>query len=94
MIIKDTQASDNIQYPDKAKEEGIRAIVSYPITMRKKIIGSMRLYHSEQWEISKEDLDFVEALAQTTGLALMYFRVSNAVGSVKEVVGDIHSVWL
>jgi signal transduction protein with GAF and PtsI domain len=94
VIIMDTQASDQIQYPEKAKDEGVRSIVSYPITMRKKIIGSLRLYHSEQWEISKEDLDFVEALAQTTGLALMYFRVANAVGSVKEVVSDIHSVWL
>jgi GAF domain-containing protein len=94
IVIMDTHSSDKIQYPEKAREEGIRAIVSYPITMRGILIGSLRLYHSEQWEITTEDLDFVEALAQTTGLALMYFRVANAIGSVKEVVGDIHAVWL
>jgi GAF domain-containing protein len=94
VVIMDVHSSEKIQYPEKAREEGVRAIVSYPVTMRGKIIGSLRLYHSQQWDISKEDLDFVEALAQTTGLALMYFRVANAVGSVKEVVGDIHSVWL
>jgi signal transduction protein with GAF and PtsI domain len=94
VVIMDTQTSNKLQYPEKAKEEGIRAIVSYPVIMRKKIIGSLRLYHSQQWDISKEDLDFVEALAQTAGVALMYFRVANAVGNIKEVVGDIHSVWL
>ena len=94
VIIQDTQASDKIQYPEKAKAEGIRSIVSYPITMRHKIIGSLRLYHSEQWAISQDDLHFVETLAQTTGLALMYFRVANAVVNVQETVGDIHPVWL
>jgi signal transduction protein with GAF and PtsI domain len=94
VIIQDAQTSHKIQYPEKAKEEGIGAIVSYPITMRQKTIGSLRLYHSEQWDISQDDLYFVEALAQTTGLALMYFRVSTAVSDIKETVGDIHSVWL
>jgi GAF domain-containing protein len=94
VVIHDITSSDKIQYPDSAEQEGIRAIISYPITMRKKIIGSLRLYHSEQWDISQEDLFFVEALAQTAGLALMYFRVANAVGSIKDVVGDIHDIWL
>lgn len=94
VVIQDTQASDKIQYPENAKEEGIRAIVSYPITMRQKIVGSLRLYHSERWHISEDDLNFVEALAQTAGLALMYFRVANAVANIKETVEDIHPVWL
>jgi len=94
VIISDTQSSDKLQYPDKAKEEGVRAIISHPIVMRGKIIGSLRLYHFQQWELSEEEITFVATLSQNLGVALMYFRVANAILNVKETVNDIHSVWL
>lgn len=94
VIIEDTNNSDKLQYPEKAKQEGVGAIVSYPIIVREKIIGSLRMYHSEKWPISHDDILFVESLAYTTGLALLCFRLANAVGTIKEAVGDIHSVWL
>ena len=94
VIISDTHASDKLQYPEKAREEGVRAIISHPIAMRGKIIGSLRLYHFQQWELSPEEIVYVEILTRTLALALMYFRVANAVLNVKDTVNDIHSVWL
>ncbi|MDJ0782272.1 MAG: GAF domain-containing protein [Desulfosarcinaceae bacterium] len=94
VIIPDTATSDLLQYPDKAQQEGVRAIVSYPIVVREKIIGSLRLYHSEQWEVSPNDIRFVEALSQTIGLALLCYRLASAVGNVKDTVNDIHPIWL
>lgn len=94
VIIPDTATNDRLQYPEKAQQEGVRAIVSYPIVVRDKIIGSLRLYHSEQWQISADDIRFVEALSQTIGLALLCYRLASALGSVKETVSDIHPVWL
>lgn len=94
VIIPDTAASDRLQYPEKAQQEGVRAIVSYPIVVRAKLIGSLRLYHSERWEISADDLRLVDALSQTVGLALLCYRLASAVGNIKETVNDIHPVWL
>jgi GAF domain-containing protein len=94
VIISDTAASDRLQYPEKAAEEGVRAIISHPIVMRGKLIGSLRLYNSRQWEPSGDEMVFVEMLAQNLGVALMYFRVANAVATVKETINDIHPVWL
>lgn len=94
VIIPDTTASDRLQYPEKATQEGVRAIVSYPIVIRGKLIGSLRLYHSEKWAVSTDDVRFVEALSQTVGLALLCFRLASAVGSIKETVSDIHPIWL
>jgi hypothetical protein len=37
---------------------------------------------------------FVEMLSQNLGVTLMYFRVANAVATVKETINDIHPVWL
>lgn len=94
VIIQDTAASDRLQYPEKAVQEGVRAIISYPILVRGKIIGSLRLYHAEKWEPTQEDIQFVETLSQTVGLALLCFRLANVVGEVKDTVNDIHPVWL
>ncbi len=94
VIISDTQISNKLQYPDKAKQEGVRAIISHPIVMRGKIVGSLRLYHFQPWQVSEEENTFVAALSQNLGVALMYFRVANAILNVKETVNDIHNVWL
>jgi GAF domain-containing protein len=94
VVIPDTATSDRLQYPEKAKQEGVRAIVSYPIMVREKLIGSLRLYHSEPWQISDDDIRFVEILSQAVGLALLCYRLASAVGSVKDTINDIHPIWL
>lgn len=94
VVISDITQSDRLQYPEADLEEGIGAIVSLPITIYGKIIGVLRLYHREVWEVSKRDLDSLLLLAEIIGLALTYTRLLNAVQSVKETVNDIHTVWL
>ena len=94
IIISNITTSNRLQYPEKAKEEGIIAIVSLPITQRGKIVGALRLYHSTVWNISEIDIEYLQVLAQNIGIALMYFRLANAIQTVKETVNDIHSVWL
>ncbi|OEU63487.1 MAG: phytochrome sensor protein [Desulfobacterales bacterium S5133MH16] len=94
VIISDVTTSDRLQYPENAKEEEIRAIVSLPISLRGKIVGALRLYRSQVWDISERDIEHLQVVAQNIGVALMYFRLANAVLSVKETVNEVHSVWL
>jgi GAF domain-containing protein len=94
VIISDVTTSDRLQYPEKAEEEEIRAIVSLPITLHGKIVGALRLYRSQVWDISERDVELLRVVAQNIGVALMYFRLANAVLSVKETVNEVHSVWL
>jgi GAF domain-containing protein len=94
IVIRDVAQSDQLQYPDSAEKEGIRAIVSLPIRLRDKIIGALRLYHSEVWDVSSEDLALLMVIARNLGMAMMYFRLATAVQAVKETVNDIHSAWL
>lgn len=94
IVISDTTRSSRLQYPEKAADEGVKAIVSLPITLREKIVGALRLYHSAVWDISEPDIDALQLLAQNIGIALMYFRLVSAIRSVKDIVDDIHPVWL
>jgi hypothetical protein len=52
------------------------------------------LYRSQVWDISERDIEHLQVVAQNIGVALMYFRLANAVLSVKETVNEVHSVWL
>jgi transcriptional regulator with GAF, ATPase, and Fis domain len=94
IVISNVSQTDRLQYPQDAKKEGIQAIVSLPINLHGRLIGVLRLYHYETWEVSPGDLDSMTVLADIIGLALMYTRLVNALQSVKAVLGEVHPVWL
>ncbi|MFC1812618.1 GAF domain-containing protein [Thermodesulfobacteriota bacterium] len=94
IAIKDVANTDLLQYPEQAKQEGIMAIVSVPIIFSGRVIGLLRLYHHDTWDISKNDLDTLSVLAEIIGMAMMYSRIRSALQSVKDTVGEVHSVWL
>jgi signal transduction protein with GAF and PtsI domain len=94
IVISDITKSNLLQYPERAKEEGIAAIVSLPIIFYGKIIGALRLYHHDVWDISGQDLDSLSAIAESLGMAMLYNRILNALLSVMNTVDDVHTIWL
>jgi len=94
VIIADTNASEKLQYPDKAKEEGVRSIISLPINLKGKIIGALRVYDAEPWEISQQDLSYLEVITCYLAMALRYFRLAAAIQTTKDTFNNIHSIWL
>jgi len=56
MAIYDTQDDPRVQYVEEAKKEGIVSILSVPIYVRGVVIGAMRVYTSEHWEFTLEDV--------------------------------------
>jgi signal transduction protein with GAF and PtsI domain len=94
IVISDITKSDRLQYLENAKEEGIGAIVSLPITYHSKIIGALRLYHYETWDVSDVDLDSLSVLAKNIGRAMISARIFNAFQSVKDTVNEVHTIWL
>jgi len=70
VAIYDVTDDPRIQYPEEAKREGIASILSVPIVSGGNVIGALRVYTSENWEFTLDDVDFVQALAQITGMAL------------------------
>jgi GAF domain-containing protein len=94
VIIRDVTTSERLQYPKDAQKEGIRAIISLPIKLHGKHIGVLRLYHYEEWDVTKRDLDSLMIFTENIGLALTYIRLLQALKSVKETVSEIHPVWL
>ena len=94
IVIADVSNTDRLQYPQDAELEGIGAIVSIPISFNGRVIGALRLYHQDVWDISDRDVDSLTVLAENIGLAMTYTRALNALKTIRYTVNDIHSIWL
>ena len=94
VIITDTHKSDQLQYPEKAESEGVRSIVSLPVNLRGKIIGALRVYHSEKWEITEQEQSYLELITRHIAMALRYFRLATAIECTKDTLKEIHPIWL
>ena len=84
VAIFDVSDDPRIQYPEEAKKEGIASILSVPITIRGKLSGALRVYTSEPWEFTLDDVNFVQALAQIAGMAI---EMSRLYQGQKEAIG-------
>ena len=86
VAIYDVTDDPRIQYPKEAEEEGIASILSAPIVAGGRIIGAMRVYTSQRWEFTLEDVNFVQALAQMAGMAINMCRYTKGLKSSIEVL--------
>lgn len=88
-IITDISKDNRLQYPKEAAKEGIASIISVPIVFSAEILGVLRLYHHEVWNISEQDIDSLRVLAEHIGLSLRYTRLLNALQSIKAAIQDL-----
>jgi hypothetical protein len=58
-----------------------------------KVIGALRLYSHESWDVSDADLEILVLFADHVGMAMMYTRLLNALKRIKQTVDDVHPVW-
>ncbi len=75
VYVKDACTDPRIQYPEAMRAEGIGAVLSVPVIAGEKVIGVLRLYSAEPYDYSDEDIEFVSALAEMGGLAIVNARL-------------------
>ena len=92
VAIYDVMDDPRIQYPKEAQKEGISSILSIPIIVGGKLLGAMRVYTSEPWEFTLDDVNFVQALAQIAGGAINMARYVKGLKSSIEVLKTMKEV--
>ncbi|VEN72513.1 Histidine kinase [Candidatus Desulfarcum epimagneticum] len=75
IAIYDVMDDPRIEYPLEARKEGISSLLGVPIVSHNKIMGAMRLYTSEPWEFSIQDITVAQAVAQICGMAMDMCRL-------------------
>ncbi len=68
--IEDAPTDTRVQYPKEAKREGIASILSLPLLVRNKVIGSLRVYTSKPREFTEEEVKFLRGFAEQVALAI------------------------
>ncbi len=86
VAIYDVLDDPRLQYPQEAKKEGIASILSVPIKIHNTIFGVLRVYTAEPWEFTMDDINFVQAVAQITGMAVDMCRLNKGLKSSIEVL--------
>jgi GAF domain-containing protein len=89
VIVRDVSKDDNVQYPEQAREEGIASMLSIPITFLDELIGALRLYHGKTWDVSDQDVDSLQLLAENVGLAMSYTSLCNALNAINDVIQSV-----
>jgi len=62
-FVLDAPTDPTVQYPDAAAKEGIVSMLAVPLKGREKVIGTLRLFTAEKRTFTREELDFIYALA-------------------------------
>lgn len=70
VAIFDVADDPRIQYPTEAIKEGISSILSVPVVAGGRIIGALRVYTTEPWEFTLDDVNFVQAMAYMAGMTI------------------------
>ncbi|MDR3557822.1 MAG: GAF domain-containing protein [Syntrophobacteraceae bacterium] len=75
VVIDDVFTDPRLQYPAEMAEEGVRRIISIPLTVRGKVIGVLRIYSGEGPKFTKREIDFANAIAQQCAFAIENARI-------------------
>ena len=92
VAIYDVMDDPRIQYPKEAQKEGIASLLSVPIVVGGNLIGAMRVYTSEPWEFTLEDVNYIQALAQIAGGAINMAKYTKGLKSSIDVLKTMREV--
>ena len=69
-LIRDIFNSPRVKYPQLAWADGIRMMIDVPLLLNSKIFGFIRVFLTEQKDISEHEIDFIKAVAEQCTCAL------------------------
>ena len=86
VAIYEVSDDPRIQYPEEAVKEGIASILSVPIYVKGEIIGNMRVYTSEPWEFTLEGVNFIQAIAEISGILIDMCRLIEGQNEIIDIL--------
>jgi GAF domain-containing protein len=96
LVIEDVAADKRVLLKKELAAEGIASMIVAPITVKDKVIGTLRLYNAAKRKYPQDVVIMVQALAHQGGLAIqnasMYLKLQSA---QKELEADVwsHRSW-
>lgn len=70
MIVQDVTTERDYMYPDLARTEGLRSLLSVPMLVRGKAVGVINTYTSVPYQFSREETKILQAIANQAAIAI------------------------
>lgn len=83
--LRDASSDGRFQYPSAAKKEGLISVLSAPLMVDGKAIGLIRVYSDKERDFSPEEIEFMDAAAGVSALAIQNARLFARVRSDLEL---------
>jgi len=90
VLIDEAAFGSKLHYPEEAKKEGIKSILSVPLRLDEAILGFLRIYSAEKRSFSDEEMDllikFAEQASRAIENAMAYERVRGDIEGMKKSI--------
>jgi signal transduction protein with GAF and PtsI domain len=86
LMVRDVTTEESYQYPDLAKKEGVRSLLSVPMILKEHVIGVINVYSADERQYSKEDLRVLSSVADQAALAFENTKLTVAVQESREAL--------
>ena len=73
--LKDVSESPLYMYPQIARQEGLKSLLSVPLLLSDKVVGVLNCYTEEEKIFSKEDVQLVQTIANQAAMAIEHVRL-------------------
>jgi GAF domain-containing protein len=75
VVVDDVFTDPRLQYPAETAEEGVRKLLSIPLSVRGKVIGVLRFLTGERLPFTEREIHFATAIAQQCAFAIENARI-------------------
>jgi FixJ family two-component response regulator len=86
--VEDACQDPRVQYPIEAMREGIKSILSVPLVVRNKVIGTLRVYTGDTRSFNEEEIKFLFGFAEQVAYAIENARSYEDVKDEYEALRD------
>lgn len=88
VVIPNVQTDPRFQYGEAAKKEGIVTVLVVPLMVEGRAIGAMRIYTAAERCFDEVEIEFVQAVADLSALAIENARLHQALKTDYEMLAS------
>src|SRR5881296_1316444 len=70
LVVRDVTKEAEYRYPELAKKEGVRSLLSVPMIVKEHVTGVINVYSAEERDFSEEDVRVLSTVADQAALAI------------------------
>ncbi len=86
LMVKDVTREKGYRYPELAKKEGVRSLVSVPMIVKESVIGVINVYSDKGPVFSRDDMRVLSTVCDQAALAIENTKLTAAVQEREEAL--------